>query len=60
MTDGNRKMILYANAHTGILFDIKKNTQTLLQGHVSQVFVKIHFMGECLDFSISLPWNVEG
>ncbi|XP_064647461.1 cilia- and flagella-associated protein 251-like [Lineus longissimus] len=37
MTDGNRKMIMYANAHTGILYDIEKNTQKLLQGHSNAI-----------------------
>ena len=35
MTDGNRNMIAYTGAHTGVLYDMNTNTQTLLQGHVS-------------------------
>ena len=35
LTDDARKMIMYTCAHTGVLYDILSNKQTLLQGHVS-------------------------
>ena len=38
ITDQERQMIVYACAHTGILYDMKNNKQILLQGHVSKLF----------------------
>ena len=43
LTDEARKMIMYACAHTGVLYDIVNNKQTLLQGHVSN-FIKYDFL----------------
>lgn len=34
ITDDSRKMIMYTCAHTGVVYDFEKNSQTLLQGHV--------------------------
>ena len=33
----NKKIILYAAGHTGIIYDFLNNTQTLLQGHTSNI-----------------------
>ena len=33
----SRKLILYAAGHTGIIYDFANNTQTLLQGHTSNI-----------------------
>jgi len=33
LTDNSRKCFFYPSAHTGIIFDIESNTQTLLSGH---------------------------
>ncbi|XP_071181145.1 cilia- and flagella-associated protein 251-like isoform X1 [Mytilus edulis] len=33
LTDDNRKLIMYACAHVGVLFDFENNRQHILQGH---------------------------
>ena len=35
--DENKKIILYAAGHTGIIYDFVDNTQTLLQGHTANI-----------------------
>ena len=35
--NNSKKLILYAAGHTGIIYDFVNNTQTLLQGHTSNI-----------------------
>ena len=39
LTDEHRRMIAYACAHTGVLYDFANNKEYLLQGHVSSVWL---------------------
>ena len=44
LTDERSKTVMYACAHTGVLYDFENNKQTLLQGHVSNVNVHNHLI----------------
>ena len=37
LCDANRSAVLYASAHTGVLYDLTSKTQRLLQGHVNPI-----------------------
>lgn len=39
LTDNSRKLIMYACAHVGVLYDFENNRQHILQGHVSTIFI---------------------
>lgn len=39
LTDHSRKLIMYACAHVGVLYDFENNRQHILQGHVSIILV---------------------
>ena len=40
MTDEERSSIVYACAHTAVMYDFKNNQQMLLQGHVSSNIIQ--------------------
>jgi cilia- and flagella-associated protein 251 len=37
ITTENRKEIVFASAHTGVIYDYENNTQRLLQGHCNKI-----------------------
>jgi len=37
LTSSNRDQVLYASAHTGVIYDYEKNKQYLLRGHCNTI-----------------------
>lgn len=44
LTDNSRKLIMYACAHVGVLYDFENNRQHILQGHVSIIRQYIQYV----------------